>query len=174
MILVTNNIHLSPTSVNDADALVKWLQDKEIADNALAIPYPYTLQHARTWLEDNQIFEEENGFNPYFAIRISSGELIGVIDLHTGNMTRKDKAEFGYWLCKPYWNKGIMTSVILKFCEVAREQFGVRTLEAFVFTTNPASQKVLLKAGFTQGETIPGKFTKTGKKIDGVKFVKEL
>ena len=174
MILVSNKIYLSATAIADADELVSCLRDKEISDNALSIPYPYTMQHALSWLHDNRIFEEENGFNLYHAIRIENGALIGIIDLDPSYSTDKEQSEFGYWLSKPYWNKGIMTSVILKFCEIAKQQFKLKTLIAHVFVANQASQKVLLKAGFMQLETIPGKFKKDAKKIDAVKFVKQL
>jgi ribosomal-protein-alanine N-acetyltransferase len=174
MILVSNNIVLSPTSLTDADVLIELLKDKEISDNTLVIPYPYNIEDAKTWLEDNDIFTEENGFSRNYAIRDKKGEMIGVIGLQYNYGLEADKSEFGYWLGKPYWKQGIMTVVINKFCEIAKEQFKLKQLEAHVFVFNLTSQRLLLKTGFAQHETITGKYKKEGKKIDAVKFVKVL
>lgn len=174
MILVTDKIHLSPTSAGDADTLVLWMQEKEIYDNTIAIPYPYTKEDALTWLEDNDIFTEENGFSRNLAIRNKEGKMIGAIGLQYNYGPEADISEFGYWLSKPHWNQGIMTAVIRKFCEIAREEFHMKTLEAHVFEFNAASQKVLLKNGFTQHEKMVPRYKKDGRKIAGVKFVKKL
>ena len=138
------------------------------------IPYPYSLEDAQTWLEDNDIFTDENGFSRNYAIRDSAGKLMGVIGLQYNYGLEADKSEFGYWLGKAYWRRGIMSAVIIKFCEIAKEQFKLKQLEAHVFAYNTPSQKLLLKTGFVQQETFAGKYKKDGKKIDAVKFVKVL
>jgi RimJ/RimL family protein N-acetyltransferase len=174
MILVSNNIYLSPTQLSDADALTKCLTEKGIYDNTAAIPYPYTRPDALTWLEDNDIFTDENGFNRNFAIRIEDGELIGTIGLQYNYGLEKTKSEFGYWLTRPYWGKGVMTAVIGKFAEIVKASYNMEILEAHVFVTNLASQSVLLKNGFTKYPEAIKQYKKEGKKLDAVKFAKQL
>lgn len=174
MVFVTNNITLSRLAPEDAGALAECLSDKAISEATLRIPYPYNITHAQTWLEDNFIFEEENHVNRNFAIRNQDGRLIGVIGIHINHGFPAVKSEFGYWLNKAYWNQGIMTEVIKKFCHLVKERYSITTLEAHVFAFNVSSQKVLLKAGFTQKEYLPRWHKKGDEKIDAIKFVKEL
>jgi len=47
-------------------------------------------------------------------------------------------------------------------------------LEAHVFDFNIASQKALLKAGFTFAEKLKNYLTKNGLKIDAMKYVKDV
>lgn len=54
----------------------------------------------------------------------------------------------GYWIGKNYWGKGYVKKAVKLFCKFLREKFKVVRIEAFVFTKNIASQKVLLKSGF--------------------------
>jgi RimJ/RimL family protein N-acetyltransferase len=171
MILVSHNVYLSPVSANDADAVVECMRDKEIYNNTMRIPFPYSYEDARLWLEDSIIFEEENGFNRNFAIRNETGKMMGVIGFHFNYGVRAEKSEIGYWLGKAYWNRGNMTSVVKKFCAIAKEQYDMKILEAYVFDFNNPSQKVLLKAGFTEKERLPKWFKKDGQKVDAVKFV---
>lgn len=174
MIFVSNNLRLTKLLRTDAADITEYMQDKEIYDNTLRIPYPYKLEHAETWIEDCLIYEEEEGINRNFAIRNDAGKIMGMIGLHFNYGKTADKSEFGYWLAKKFWNKGLATEVVKKFCEVAKEQYKMKTLEAHVFAPNVASQKVLAKAGFAQVGFMPNYHTKDGKKIDAIKFVKQL
>jgi len=173
MVFVSHNLSLTPLSANDADAIVSCMRDKEISENTLHIPYPYTLEHAQSWIADNLIFEEENGFARNYAIRNESGTLIGTIGLQYNYGLDADKSAFGYWLGKPYWNRGIMTAMIKVFCQIALEKHKLKMLEACAFTTNPGSQRALLKAGFTQLEKTTCKRKTNGAKVDAWNFEKD-
>ncbi len=171
MALVSNNIKLTGITGADVDDIVSYMQDKEISEGTSRIPYPYKTEHARLWVEDNQIYEEENGFKRNYAIRDETGKMLGCIGLHFNYGTEADKTEFGYWLGKPYRNRGIMTEAIKKIAIMAREQHQLKMLEAHVFEFNVASQKALINAGFTESERIPALSEKDGEKIDGIKYV---
>jgi RimJ/RimL family protein N-acetyltransferase len=173
-VFVVNNLQISPLIKNDVAAIYACLQDKEIADNTLRIPFPYTLHDAQLWLEDNEVFLEENGVHRNFAIRNDAGILIGCIGCHFNFGMDADKSEFGYWLGKSYWNQGIMTEAIKRFCTIARDYYHLKELQAHVFDFNVASQKVLLKAGFAYIEKITGYHVKEGRKTDALKYVKLL
>jgi RimJ/RimL family protein N-acetyltransferase len=56
--------------------------------------------------------------------------------------------ELGYALGRPYWGQGYATEGVLAMIDHART-LGLRALEAFTFIENPASARVLDKAGFT-------------------------
>jgi ribosomal-protein-alanine N-acetyltransferase len=174
MIFVTNNTWLSQLKPNDAEALTEWLQEKEISTNTLRIPYPYTIEHAREWIERILNDEKLKGYRTAFPIRDDLGKMIGNIGIFFNYGLNAGKSEFGYWLAKPYWGKGIMTAVIDGFGGLVKDLYKIKTLEAHVFAFNIASQKALLKAGFTQKEFLPGYYNKNGELIDAIKFVKQL
>lgn len=174
MAFVSNNIELTGIEEKDAADIVFCMQDKEISDFTTRIPYPYNIEHAKLWIEDNQIFEEENGYRRNYAIRDQTGKLLGCIGLHFNYGTEADKSEFGYWLGKPYRNHGVITEAIKKMAVIAKEQYRFKTLEAHVFEFNIASQKALIKAGFMPRGWIKALYEKEGKKIDGIKFDMEL
>ena len=47
-----------------------------------------------------------------------------------------------------YWRKGIASEAVSMFLSVIHEKFGIRTVGAFTFSDNFASQSVLKKNGF--------------------------
>jgi RimJ/RimL family protein N-acetyltransferase len=57
-------------------------------------------------------------------------------------------AELGYSLGRAYWGRGYATEAVRALLDDARAQ-GVCRLEAYSFLDNPASARVLEKAGFT-------------------------
>ncbi|HWB62786.1 MAG TPA: GNAT family N-acetyltransferase [Chitinophagales bacterium] len=174
MLLVTNNIQLSPILKTDAEDITLCMHDKEISENTMRIPYPYTLQDANNWLDSLDEFEIENGYSRNLAIRTTEGRLIGCIGLHFNYGAHAGKSEFGYWLNKDYRNQGIMSQTIKVFSNWACEKFGFYLLEAHVFDFNIASQRALEKAGYTLTETIPNHYQKNGKNFHALRYTKQL
>ena len=81
-----------------------------------------------------------------FAI-VVSGEAIGGIGLRLGTDIFRRSAEIGYWLGEPFWGRGIATEAVGAVSQYAFESFDLCRLEAGVFEWNPASMRVLEKAG---------------------------
>ena len=46
-----NGFSLTDIHSSDKDAYVEHLREKQIYDQTLAIPYPYTAAHAEAWIE---------------------------------------------------------------------------------------------------------------------------
>lgn len=57
-------------------------------------------------------------------------------------------AVVGYRVARAVAGRGVATSALQELCRIAREQYGLRTLEAAVGNENVASQRVLTKVGF--------------------------
>jgi hypothetical protein len=49
-IVVSDQVHLSEFQVSDKDALVGYLNDRDIYDRTLRIPFPYTDTDADEWV----------------------------------------------------------------------------------------------------------------------------
>ena len=60
----------------------------------------------------------------------------------------ENDAEVGYWVARPYWNRGICTEALRLLIDYCFREKGFRTLWADFFPDNPASGKVMEKCGF--------------------------
>lgn len=169
LIKVDENIFLSQITLNDVPQFVKYLNDIEIYNNTLLIPFPYTKTDGEFFVKHCSENKIKYGMLTDWAIRNKSKKLIGVCSFQKkyGQNSRKD--EIGYWLAKRYWNKGIMTKVILKLCEIGFKKFGLSRIEASVFKHNDASSRVLEKAGFKLSKVDPRSVRK-GKKFINIKL----
>ena len=81
-------------------------------------------------------------------------------------------AEVGYWLGRAHWGQGIMTRVLTAFVPWAFERFELNRIEAGVFETNPASGRVLEKAGFALEARLARSVTKDGRVLDRLLYVR--
>lgn len=157
---------------SDAASYVTHLQDREIYERTLRIPFPYGEHHAREWI---QIVDEETrrlGQSVNWAIRNPDGLLIGGIGLHDYEPGKTHKTEIGYWLAKPFWNQGIMTRVVSRISRYALEELSLVRLTAHVFAGNTGSFRVLEKCGFQREGTLRKHYLKDGKYLDGILYAK--
>jgi RimJ/RimL family protein N-acetyltransferase len=85
-----------------------------------------------------------------FAVELEGEGLIGCIGAHA---QESGAFEFGYWFGRPYWGKGYASEAARAVAAEAQE---LGPLEAGHFVDNPASGRVLEKAGFVYtGDIVP-------------------
>ena len=139
------NFTLRPFIDSDLPSLVKYANNYNIAKYLTdQFPHPYTD-------EDGQKFiSSVSNSNPVnvFAIEVN-GEAAGAIGIFPQSDIHRKSAEMGYWLAEPFWGNGIMTRAIGEIVEYGFKTFTIVRIFARPFSTNPASQRVLEKAGFT-------------------------
>lgn len=143
---------LRPWRMSDAASLVRNANNPKVAARLRdRFPNPYTPKHAREYLERDARRGAE-GIEFVLAIEVD-GKAVGGIGIVRGNDIERVSAEMGYWLGEPFWGKGIVTAAITRFAPFVMERFGLTRLHADCFTDNPASARVLEKAGFTREST---------------------
>lgn len=169
-ISVTDRIYLSEFRPTDEGACIQHLQEREIYDRTLRIPYPYTEADFRAWLEIVEKTTKQQGQTVHWAIRDEAEFLIGGCGFDGLQVGKSHRAELGYWLAKPYWGRGIMTAVVQRLCDLAIAEFGVTKITAHVFADNLASAKVLEKCGFQQEGYLRKHYLKDGKYLDAKVF----
>jgi RimJ/RimL family protein N-acetyltransferase len=169
-IIVNEQIHLSEFRFSDNCALIEHLNDRDIYDRTLRIPFPYTDTDANQWLALTARITEVQGRPVHWAIRNAENALIGGCGFDGFHLGKSHRAEIGYWLAKPYWGKGIMTAVVKRICRHAFEEFGLLRITAHVFSHNVASARVLEKCGFQPEGFLQKHFLKDGKFIDARLF----
>ena len=153
---------------DDAEALAQVANNRRIWRNMRdAFPYPYTIDDAHEWITRvQQDFPER-----HFAIA-STSQVIGGIGVEPGEDVRRRSAEIGYWLGEPYWGQGIATAAARALTEYAFDRFDLARLEARVFEWNPASCRVLEKAGYTREARLRRAIEKDGQIIDAFLYAR--
>lgn len=171
---IDSTYYISDITPADKPAFLEHLKEKQIYDQTLNIPYPYTESNADWWL--NHVREEtlKLGRSVNWAIRNSEGMLIGGIGFSGLELGKSHMAEIGYWLAKPYWSQGIMTHAVNKVCEFAFREFQLVRITARVYDFNLGSARVLEKAGFQQEGFLRKHFKKDGKLFNGKLYAKLL
>ena len=130
---------------SDIPEIVRLLSDPAIAQMTLNVPYPYDEDDARQWLAFQEK-ERRAGTGYTFAIALRDDDLmVGAIDIRPN--ARHKKAEIGYWIGKPYWGRGYATEAARAIIRYGFETLEMNRIYALHFTGNPASGRVMQKAG---------------------------
>ncbi|MBP3683743.1 MAG: GNAT family N-acetyltransferase [Oscillospiraceae bacterium] len=96
-------------------------------------------------------------------------ELIGVMELLRFE-EETQRCSFAYMLGEAFWGQGYGTEALKAAFEFAFTQMGVKTIIADHMAENPASGRVMEKAGMQKVRFLPGKYEKNGKKYDAVEY----
>ena len=153
---------------DDEASLAKYANNREVSINLRdTFPYPYTRKDAREWI--NIALSQAPETN--FALA-SPVEAVGGIGLRLGEDIFLRTAEIGYWLGGPFWGKGIATMAVVKMTDFAFSHFGLDRIQAEVFEWNPASARVLVKAGYSLEGRLRKRVTKAGRTIDCFLYAK--
>ena len=146
----------------DAEALAGYANNRNVSRNLRDVfPYPYTIAHAETWIG----FAAQQSTETDFAIADAS-ELIGGIGLGLQRDVHRRSGEVGYWLGEPFWGRGIATTCLQAFTEYAFSQFDLLRLYGYVYEWNPASARVMEKAGYVCEGRLRKSVVKEGQVLD--------
>jgi len=166
MKLTLKNCIIRPYERGDELSIVRHANNRNIWINLRdRFPHPYTLAHARAWIEQEIRSREENNW----AIEVD-GHAGGGIGLAPREDVNRLCAEIGFWLGESYWGRGIMTEAVGAVTRYAFETRGFIRVFAEVFEWNSASMRVLEKCGYTREGVLRSSATKDGKVIDQVLY----
>ncbi|MCB2047083.1 MAG: GNAT family N-acetyltransferase [Novosphingobium sp.] len=162
MFIRSERLFLRPGWPEDWQELFCLIDDEGIVRNLARAPWPYTPEHAQEFSARVQ----ETGLPSFFVTLpgANGAKLIGCAGLgrHNGEI------ELGYWIARDQWGRGFATEATRAVLSVARA-LGHRRIVAGHFLDNPASGRVLEKAGFrtvsgtanrfslARGEHVPSK-----------------
>ena len=150
----------------DRDAIVRHANNRNVWINLRdQFPHPYTPTDARTWLE--MVIDRQPETN--FAIAVDD-EAVGGIGFTLQMDVARRSAEIGYWLGEEVWGRGIATDALRAVTDYAFSEFEICRLYAHVFEWNPASARVLEKAGYEFEGRMRKSVTKVGQTIDQLMY----
>jgi RimJ/RimL family protein N-acetyltransferase len=81
-------------------------------------------------------------------------------------------AELGYWLGEAYWRRGITTAAVRAVVQHGFDMLPLHRVEAYVYATNPASARVLEKAGFAFEGRLRRSVVKAGQVLDSLLYAR--
>ncbi len=145
MFHVTERLLLRPGWPEDAEAIFAGIGEHAVVCNLARAPWPYTLKHAEEFLS-----RPAPDALPRFVITMPGNhgsDLVGMVGLDRHEDDGAGVVELGYWIARSHWGQGIATEAVRGVLEIARS-IGIERIEAGHFTDNPASGRVLRKAGF--------------------------
>ena len=144
-VLRTERLLLRPFVLGDAPVVQHLAGDWEVASKMLNLPHPYPNGLAEAWIGSQQQRFEAGSDVHFSIVRREDDQLIGSIGLRL--VQAHGRAELGFWLGRPYWNHDYCTEAAKAVIEYGFQVLGLDRIYASHFTHNPASGRVLEKAG---------------------------
>ena len=142
-VIETRRLVLRAPAPQDVTRIASMANDREIARMTCRMPHPFGTGDAEEFVI------AVAGQNPSkastFLIEHEDAGPVGVIGLFEDG----DPApEVGYWIARPFWGRGFATEALQAATVWASKAWKRRALMAGHFSDNPASGRVLEKAGF--------------------------
>jgi len=165
--LQTERLLLDAFTLDDVESVQSLAGDPEVARTTANIPHPYPDEAAEAWIRSHAPAHKEKG-HVALAIREPQKGLVGAISLGVDSYNRH--AEAGYWVGRAHWGHGYATAALRAliaygFAELALERIFARHLAC-----NPASGRVMEKAGMVREGCLRRHACKNGKLDDVVLF----
>lgn len=162
--LKTKRLLLRPFAPSDGTAVRELAGDRAIADTTRNVPHPYEPGMAEEWIATHERDFDEGRCIHFAITENAGGRLVGAIGLM--DLVKGHQAELGYWVGKPFWNRGYCTEAAEAVLRFAYEELDLVRVHASHLTRNPASGRVLRKIGMKHEGCRRGHFVKWGRLED--------
>ena len=137
-------VTIEPVAPRHAEDVQRLASHPEVVATT-NLPDPYPEDGARKWIEA-LLPRQEAGEEYAFAILNEDEEVVGVAGLVD---VAEEAAELGYWIGKPYWNRGYATAANRQVLDFAFGALGLKRVFARPLRHNRPSRRVLEKLGFS-------------------------
>jgi len=125
--------------------MVTLANTEDVAKMLSSMPYPYTRKDAKAWIKKAR---QEYMQKVLISFAITDKEIqkyMGTVDMMLS--PEHNHATLAYWLGRPYWGKGFMSESVVAVIHYGFDVLGLRRIASHHFHTNPASGRVMEKAG---------------------------
>jgi len=143
-ILESDIIKMRRLEHTDFANIIHYASAIEIANNTF-VPHPYPPEAAIEFIAVTRDAWDNNSGFVFALIEKANDNFVGVMGLDPE--PKHHFAEIGYWIGKPFWGKGYATSALRLIIQFGFEILEINRLQARHFTHNPASGRVMQKAG---------------------------
>ena len=144
-VLETERLYIREVSIVDAHSIQKYFNDWDIIKFTQA-PWPYPENGAENHIKNEIIPRIQDGSILAWSVFLKTNStkmFVGRIDYRLFN----EPPDRGFWLAKPYWNKGIMSEAVGATQAYVFENCGVEKIIVKNAKSNTASRRVKEKCG---------------------------
>jgi RimJ/RimL family protein N-acetyltransferase len=152
----------APTGA-DVTAIAAAIDDADIPRWIDVIPWPYTEEHARTFVTDIAGPAWVDGSGRTWLITDGSGDVVGAIGLHP---RLAGVHELGFWLSRGARGRGIATRAGRTVCRFGFDELDVQRIEWQAVVGNDASRAVARRVGFVEEGVLRGRLRQNGRAAD--------
>lgn len=132
------------------------------------IPHPYKDGVAEEWIRGlKSAFQDGKAITLAIELR-EDGSLVGAIGLRID--CRFNTAELGYWVGRPFWNRGYATEAAIAVLAFGFDELQLNRIHAAHLARNPSSGRVMEKSGMLLEGTARQGAIKWGKYEDLVSY----
>lgn len=145
VLIRTQRLLLRPPRFRDAPQFHQYASDPKVSRYVLWDTHT-SLSQSRTVLRGMMARSRLEGLLTFAIVTGDGGRMVGTIGL-VWRDTQNSSAEVGFSLARDCWGKGLMTEALTAFLRYVFEELPVNRIEAQHDTRNPASGRVMQKAG---------------------------
>lgn len=145
LLLETPRLLLRAFVESDAAAVQQLAGKREIADTTQSIPHPYEDGVAEHWIKSLAVNRKAGAMSTWAITRRHDDVLLGAVGLTIEREV--NKAELGYWIGVPYWNRGFATEAAESVLRYGFAVLQLNRISARHLVRNPASGRVIQKIG---------------------------
>ena len=143
--LLTERLVLRSFTLEDAVDVQRLAGDPDVASTLPNMPHPYEDGMAEEWMRScSERYEKDEALNFAITLRVDK-YFIGGIAVRLDQENKE--GELGYWIGKPYWNRGYMTEAAQAVVAYSFKVLKLNRIHAKYFTRNAASKRVMEKIG---------------------------
>jgi RimJ/RimL family protein N-acetyltransferase len=142
-VIETRRLTLRSPGAQDIPRIAALANDPDIARMTQFMPHPFDVGDAEDFVL--HVASQDPSKAVAFVIEHDDHGPVGVIGLHEGD---DHSPETGYWIGREFWGRGFATEALEGALGWTRKHWKRRALMAGHFADNPASGRVLEKAGF--------------------------
>jgi [ribosomal protein S5]-alanine N-acetyltransferase len=152
----------------DASIIQLLAGDAAIAEMTLTTPHPYPDSAAEEWIEKHEARWTE-GTRAVFAVTARPDfNLIGCSGVQLD--PARHEGEIGDRTGRPFWGRVYCTAALRLFLRYCFFDLDLERVQARHFIRNPASGRVMEKAGMRREGTVRQHITKSGREEDLVVY----
>ena len=142
-VIETERFSLRPVRQSDSGLLEMHAADERVAKRTMSIPHPLPPGAVEAFV--GRCLAEDRVVDVWVMDGSKSGhaEVLGTLALERMD---RDQSEIHYWVAPAFWNTGLASEAV--GAVLADNPHQSVTIFAQVFQDNPASARVLTKAGF--------------------------
>lgn len=144
--LITERLVMRPYTAGDAESVFQVVRRREIAETTIMIPHPYPRETVDWWINFVGECRTKGTAFEFGLFEKDSSRYIGNCALLAVSREHHN-AELGYFIDPERWNMGYGAEACKRIVRFGFEALGLERIYGRCLTRNPASRRVMEKAG---------------------------